>query len=193
MAGVNRGVEPFTNINDINLIKHYLQGQDNKRNYTIFVFGINVGLRAGDLLRHRWADLIEDGEVKRKVGIEEEKTGKYKTYSINDAAAKAIQDYYNEIKPNNLDDYVFKSRKGDSHLQVRSLNRIIKDTAKTLNIKGRYGTHSLRKTFGYHRYKNGVPIEYLQSAFNHSSRSITLRYIGITEENIEEVYNNINL
>lgn len=91
-----------------------------------------------------------------------------------------------------INDYLFKSRKG-GHIGVRPLHHIIKSTLRELGIKGNYGTHSLRKTMAYHRYKNNVPLETIQKMLNHSSSAITLRYIGITQKVISECYNAFNL
>ena len=60
-------------------------------------------------------------------------------------------------------------------------------------VEGLVGTHTLRKTFGYWAYKQGIDITLLMRIFNHSAPSITLRYIGITQEEINNVYVNLNL
>lgn len=193
MKNIPREVEPFKDIKDINKIKQYLKGKDNLRDYTIFVVGINVGLRAGDLLSLRWSDVLEGDKIKKTAYIIEEKTGKGKEVELNKAAREAIQGFKDTFDSVDMDDYIFKSRKGNSHLQVRSLHRIINDTVKELGIKGNYGTHSLRKTFGYHRYNNGIRLETLQKIFNHSTQAMTLKYIGITKEVIQDAYNSINL
>lgn len=198
MGGVNMGnkpreVEPFKNVKDIEKIKQYLKGKDNQRDYTIFVTGINVGLRAGDLLKLRWRDVLKGGRVKKNIRIIEEKTGKGKEIELNQASIKAIQGFKDTIDSIGIDDYIFASRKGNKHLQVRSLHRIINNLVKELGIKGNYGTHSLRKTFGYHRYNNGIQLETLQKIFNHSTQAMTLKYIGITKEVIQDAYNSVNL
>lgn len=188
---IPREVEPFKNIKDIEKIKQYLRGKDNLRDYTIFVVGINVGLRAGDLLSLRWDDVVEDGKVVDSLYIFEGKTKKSKEIEFNRSAKEAIQLYYYSLE--DVGEYMFSSRKGDSHLQVRSLHRIINNIVKELNIKGNYGTHSLRKAFGFHRYNDGMPLEVLQKVFNHSTQEVTLRYIGITREVIKNAYHSINL
>lgn len=193
MKNIPREVEPFKNIKDINKIKQYLKGKDSLRDYAIFVVGINVGLRAGDLLSLRWSDVLEGNKIKDTVYIIEEKTNKPKEFELNRSAKEALRLYYNSIDGISIDDYIFTSRKGSSHLQVRSLHRIINDTVKELGIKGNYGTHSLRKTFGYHRYNNGIQLETLQKIFNHSTQAMTLKYIGITKEVIQDAYNSVNL
>ena len=190
----NREVEAFKEIKDIEKIKQYLKGKDSLRDYTIFVVGLNVGLRAGDLLSLKWLDVLDsEYNVKSEMYILEGKTKKGKTVELNKATQKALQDFKNSIGSIDMDSYIFTSRKGDSHLQVRSLHRIIDTTAKELNIKGNYGTHSLRKSFGYHRYNSGIRLETLQEMFNHSTQEMTLKYIGITKEVIQDAYNSINL
>lgn len=193
MGGIPREVEPFKSIKDIEKIKQYLRGKKNLRDYTIFTVGINVGLRAGDLLSLKWKDVLEGEKIKKTIYVIEAKTGKGKNIELNKSARTSLEEFKDSLGRVNPDDYIFKSRKGNGHIQVRSLYRIINDVTKELNIKGNYGTHSLRKTFGYHRYKNGIPLETLQKIFNHSTQSITLRYIGITKEVIQDAYNSVNL
>ena len=91
-----------------------------------------------------------------------------------------------------MDDYLFKSRKGNKPLRVDSTHKIIKNTLRELNIKGNYGTHTLRKTWSYHIYmsnsSNPRILAILQKALNHSSQAVTLRYIGIEQEEILDLY-----
>ena len=185
-------VEPIKNIKDINKIKQYLLGKKNKRDYCIFVVGINVGLRASDLLSLKIEDITDGNIIFDEVTITESKTGKKKTFALNKSAKDSIKLYLSSIPSIELSTYLFKSRKGE-HLGVRPLHHIIKTTIRDLGIKGNFGTHTLRKTMAYHRYINNVPLETLQKLLNHSSSSITLRYIGITKEVITDCYNAINL
>ena len=185
-------VEPIKNIKDINKIKQYLLGKKDKRDYCIFVVGINIGLRAGDLLSLKIGDITDGNTIFDEVTIKEHKTGKRKTFTLNKNAKAAIELYLSTLSNIDINDYLFKSRKG-GHIGVRPLHHIIKSTLRELGIKGNYGTHSLRKTMAYHRYKNTVPLETIQKMLNHSSSAITLRYIGITQKVISECYNAFNL
>ncbi len=189
---LQKEVEPIKNTRDINKIKQYLYGKENKRDYCIFVVGINVGLRAGDLLSLKTNDVTDGNTIFDTVTIKEQKTGKTRNFALNKNAKEAIQLYINSLADYNFNDYLFKSRKG-GHLGVRPLHHIIKTLTKDLGIKGNFGTHTLRKTMAYHRYINNVPLETLQKLLNHSSSAITLRYIGITQKVIIDCYNAVNL
>ncbi len=191
-------VEPIKEIKDISKIKQYLKGKANKRDYMLFVVGINVGLRAGDLLQLKIGDVLEDGKIVDSVKIQEEKTDKLREFVINDSAKEAIKLYLDSLKVFKPDDYLFKSRKGNGHIEVEYAHSIIKSTLRDLKIKGNYGTHSLRKTFAYHTYVtnhkgNPLILPTLQEILNHSSQKITLRYIGITKEEIKDIYSSLNL
>lgn len=185
-------VEPIKNIRDINKIKQYLYGKENKRDYCIFVVGINVGLRAGDLLSLKIKDVTDGNIIFDTVTIKEQKTGKTRNFALNKNAKEAIKIYLDSLTDYDFEDYLFKSRKG-GHLGVRPLHHIIKTLTNDLGIKGNFGTHTLRKTMAYHRYINNVPLETLQKLLNHSSSAITLRYIGITQKVIIDCYNAVNL
>ena len=192
---VPQEVEPIKNVKDIKRIKQYLMGKKSKRDYLMFVLGINTGLRVGDLLALSIEDVLEPGSItiKHSVTIREQKTGKLRVFELNDAARDAITLYLDTNLDWNKEGYLFQSRKGNGVLTTRAAHKIIKTTLRELGIKGNYGTHSLRKTFGYHRYSNNVKLETLQKLFNHSSPAVTLRYIGITKEVIIDAYNSVNL
>lgn len=189
---LQKEVEPIKSTRDISKIKQYLYGKENKRDYCIFVVGINVGLRAGDLLSLKIKDVTDGNIIFDTVTIKEQKTGKTRNFALNKNAKEAIQIYINSLAEYDFEDYLFKSRKG-GHLGVRPLHHIIKTLTKDLGIKGNFGTHTLRKTMAYHRYINNVPLETLQKLLNHSSSAITLRYIGITQKVIIDCYNAVNL
>lgn len=185
-------------LKDINKIKSYLKKKSD-RDYTLFVLGINIGLRASDLLSLKVKDIFtNNGKVIKELTVIEDKTEKKRDLFINDSAKNCLEDFYKVANFNSEDDYLFKSRKGKNEaIEVRSVNRLVKEWCKECRIKGNYGTHSLRKTFGYHLYNNNSNnpfiLPYLMRIFNHSSQSVTLRYIGIEQEDINTLYSELNL
>jgi integrase len=180
-------VEPIRDKRHIAAMKKALHGRD----LLLFIFGINSGLRISDILKLK----VGDVRGKDSIAIREEKTGKTKRFIFNDAIKSAVK----SLVPDDAsdDEYLFKSRKGANKPITRvAAYRVLNEAAQRAGIAnkiGPIGCHSLRKTFGYHAYKNGVDLSLLQSIFNHSSQSITLRYIGVTQDDIDEVYTSINL
>lgn len=193
--GINKAqeVEPIKNVKDIQKIKQYLLGKDSKRDYMLFVVGINVGLRAGDLLSLKIKDVLN----KEAVMIQEQKTGKTRTFELNQSATEAIKIYINSLNSYDTEDYLFKSQKGNS-ITVEATHKMLKTMLRDLGIKGNYGTHTLRKSFAYHVYTNNIKhnpsiLDTLQKMLNHSSTSVTLKYIGITKQVITDIYKGLNL
>ena len=132
------------------------------------------------------------------------KTNKTKKFYIGDTVKKVVENYMKEIKNSEPNTYLFLSRKGVNIAITRQqAYRIINNAAESLGlvernnngsiISGEIGTHTLRKTFGYHSFQNGTSLELLMDLFNHSSKTQTLKYIGITEEQKKEVYLKSNL
>lgn len=198
-------VEPIREIKTIKSIRSILKGQS-VRNELLFIFGINVGLRISDILKLRIEDLVKSNlkTVREYVIITEKKTGKTKKFYIGDVVKKVIENYIKELSNLDMNNYVFQSRKGENmpitrQRAYRILNNaaemigLVEKNEKGVIISGEIGTHTLRKTFGYHAYQNGSSLELLMDIFNHSSKSQTLRYIGITEEQKKEVYLQSNL
>lgn len=176
-------VEPIKSIEDIQNIKRILSKKT--RNALLFSFGINSGLRIADILS------LDVKNVKGKGYIElrEKKTNKYKKFPINKFLQKEI---YNFVKDRKSDEPLFLTQK-DKRLDRIQAYKILNKAAKIAEINIHIGTHSLRKTFGYHHYKKFGNLPLLQKILNHSSSAVTLRYIGLEQEIIDESYNNFYL
>ena len=190
-------VEPLKKVKDIEKVQQYLKGKEDRRDYLMFVLGINVGLRAGDLLSLRIHQVYDGESIRHSVRIVEQKTSKIREFTLNKNATTAIAYYFESLSKLDPEAYLFSSQKG-GHLSVSAAHKIIKSSLRELNIKGNYGTHSLRKTWAYHIYinhakNNPMILPTLQKMLNHSNQLTTLRYIGITKEVIEDIYNSINL
>lgn len=181
-------VSPIRETKDIDSIKKLLS--QNKRDLLLFTMGINNGLRCGDLLKLKVKD-VKDLKPNDTLKIREQKTGKENILMVNKTTYKILKDYLDEQNPDE-EDYLFQSRKGDNkHLTVSYTNLLVKNWCKSINLKGNYGTHSLRKTFGYiQRKKFGVGIEVLMKRFNHSSQYVTMRYLGIDDKEVNGILMN---
>ena len=170
-------VEPIRELSDINRIKNKLSNQP--RNLLLFAFGINTGLRISDILKLK----VKDVKNKKHLIIIEQKTHKAKKILIMNELRIEIANY---IKDKKNDMYLFKTRCKNAPISRIQAYRILNAACKTENIKENIGTHTLRKTFGYHFYKKTKDIALLQNILNHSSPKITLRYIGINQDIIDE-------
>ena len=212
VAGVSSEVYPFTSKEEIEGMidvfnKHIEEApDDNKmqiacRNKMLFLVGINLGIRASDLCGLKYSFFMnEDGSFKDFYKLQPKKTKKYGKFVplyFNDTIKKAITEYIEQYPIQDMNEYLFKSRKGDGHLTEIALGKIIKNAAKEVGIERNICSHSLRKTFGYWVYhrakdKNNALI-ILQTIFNHSSPAITSKYIGLTNDEISDVFNALNL
>ena len=171
-------VQPIRSIEKIEEIKMVLK-ETGTRNFLLFTMGINTGLRISDLLKLKVIDVTGVSHIT----IKEQKTGKAKRFPLTSSLQQALQDFTKSKAPN---DYLFKSRNGiNKPLSRITAYKIINEACRKCGIKDNVGTHTLRKTFGYHHYQQFHDVAILQQILNHSSPSITLRYIGITQDNID--------
>ena len=200
-----KSVEPIRDTKTIKNMRAILKSQS-IRNELLFILGINVGLRISDILKLKVKDItkLNTKAPKDYVIITEIKTRKTKKFYIGDIVKKVIENYMKENDNPGFDTYIFLSRKGiNMPITRQQAYRIINNAAESLGIverndqgnliHGEIGTHTLRKTFGYHSFQNGTSLELLMDLFNHSSKTQTLRYIGITEEQKKDVYLKSNL
>lgn len=170
-------VQPIKNKRDIERMKKALHGRDK----LLFIIGINSSLRISDLLSLKVGDVQGD-----YITLRERKTGKAKRVKVNAAIRKAVR----ELTPADAKatDWLFPSRKGDKPITRVHAWRVLAAAAKRAGLATAIGTHSLRKTFAYHAYKNGTDLALLMRVLNHASQRETLRYIGVEQDDIDDVY-----
>jgi integrase len=171
-------VEPIRDKELIEEIKRLLL-MDNYRNYLLFVLGINTGLRIGDMLQLK----VSDVRNKIHIQIKEQKTQKSKKFFINGALRDALDQYIKNMADY---EYLFQSRNGTNKPITRSqAYRVLSSVGKEVGLES-IGCHSTRKTFGYHHYQQYKDVAMLQKLFNHSAPSITLDYIGVNQDLMDE-------
>ena len=167
-------VDPIRKKTDIEKIKSVLLKMS-YRDYLFFEVGINTGLRISDILKLK----VSDVRGKYYIELKEQKTGKLKKFRLNSILKAELENY---IMTENDDNYVFESfRTSGNPLERTRAYRILNQAAKIAKLNMKIGTHTMRKTFGFHFYQQTKDIALLQVLFNHSSPSITLRYIGINQ------------
>lgn len=155
------------------------------RNVLLFKIGVSTGLRVGDIVKLR----VSDVKGKSNFKIREGKTRKERTVHLN-AIMADVADYTEGLESNQS--YLFASRKGESHITTTQAYRVLTKAAALLG-RTDVGTHTMRKTFGYHYYKRTHDILTLMNIFNHSDQSTTKRYIGITEEEVADTLKDFRL
>lgn len=170
-------VEPIHSVDTIWDIADYL-GEQSERNRIMFLFGIYVGIRISDIVLMKVCDVRD----KDRVYIREKKTGKEKSFPINDELRPILNRY---IKGRANYEWLFPSRQGDGHIGRGQAYKILNDAGQHF-LLDRIGTHTMRKTFGYHFYQQTHDIVQLQKIFNHADFHITMRYIGIEQDMMDE-------
>lgn len=186
-------VQPIRDKKQIDAVKRYLKGKS-LRDHCLFTLGINSALRVSDLLQLKVTDVIDEKKKpKDRILLKEKKTGKMKDFPLSDTTKKAITEYLTERKNFSPEDPLFISRKGKDSLQRDQAYKIINGAARAVGIREKIGSHTMRKTFAYHAYQSGIDLTLIQKLLNHSAPSVTLAYIGITQDQMDDVYLNLNL
>jgi len=179
-------VDPIRSEKNLKKVKRLLK--NNTRDLLLFTMGVNNGLRISDLLKLKVGD-VRDIKPGQTLKVKETKTGKMNILMINKSVHKVLKQYLEKVKTSD-EDYLFQYRNGNNKPLTReTVHRMIKEWTKSM--KGNYGTHTLRKTFGYiQRTKYGVSFEVLCKRFGHSSPAITMRYLGIQDKEVHGILMN---
>lgn len=177
-------VQPIRDIDKVVDVQEFLANKS-KRDELLFCFGIYTGLRISDILRVKKGDVYNKDvfyvtEIKTKKSRKKSRTVTSKTRIIIVPELKRmISAYAKDLRD---EEYLFKSRQGRNQpiTRVRAYD-ILREAAHACGLS-EIGTHTLRKTFGYHIYMDSKDVALLQDIFGHSSPYITLRYIGVNQE-----------
>lgn len=192
-------VDPIKDIKSINKIKEILKRQS-QRDLLLFVLGINTGIRVSDLLSLRISDVWDGNEIKEFIYIADinnndtecKNNNDPKAYFLNNSVKKELKKYFSQHDFTDCD-FLFKSKKNNQPITRQQAYRIINNAAKGAGIQGKIGTHTIRKTFGYHAYRKGIAISIIMSIYNHHSSAETLRYLGIERGQKQLIKVDVNL
>jgi len=188
--------QPIKDLEQLIALKNfYLEKEPNLRNYALICTGINTALRIQDLLSLKWGQVycFEDGLYRTHLILRESKTGKEACIALNDSVKSSLALYQNSLKGITAQDYIFRGRTPDAPLSRSQAFRIIKHACSSLHLSERISCHSLRKTFGYQAWASGANPTILMLLFNHSSFTVTKRYLGIEQDDKDKVVLNLNL
>lgn len=193
VTGKRTEVYPLKNEDQILAMQEVLLQSSKKwgyRNWLYFMLGINLGRRGGDIAKLKWGDLLDndlrfiDEDYEEFSYITEEKTSKEALIHCNSTVKACVQTYLNKtgITPE-LNEYIFKSAiSKEDYIEPGSMRKILKKAAEQIGFKRNFGTHSLRKTFGYMLWKQTENLLIVQMMLGHSRVEYTRRYIGLDEE-----------
>jgi integrase len=184
-------VDPIKDVEQINRIKNLLL-KTSKRDLLFFVLGINTGIKISDLLFLKVKDIWDGNEMREFLTVTDGKNGEFQNYYLNHQVNIALERFLQNADPD-PEDYLFKSKKNNQPITRQQAYRIINAASKEAGVEGKIGTHTLRKTFGYHAYRKGIAISILMSIFHHQSPTETLHYIGIDKSADHLIRVDVNL
>lgn len=176
-------------------MNYYKTDNPNTRNAALLDFGIYTALRIGDILELRWCDIynFRTKQYLPHLSLQERKTGKFSVIALNTNLTDTLELYRDTRQPSPKD-YIFTKTTDYSQPLSRSQAfRIIRRAADETIHADHISCHSLRKTFGYHAWKQGTPPALLMDIYNHSSYRITKKYLGIDQDDRDGVFLKITL
>lgn len=192
--------QPVRDITDLeNLKSYYREVQPAPRNELLIIMGLNTALRISDILTLRWDDVFDfsRAEYRKHITLVEQKTDKPSSIFMNDNIKQALVRYRKWFGSNGEqifpEKYLFCHEKENIPISRVQAFRIVKQAAQACEIPGIISCHSLRKTFGYHAWKQGVSPVLLMNIYNHSSFQITRRYLGIEQDDRDQIFQEIHL
>lgn len=186
--------QPIRDRSSIEALKQYFLEKGEIRNYALVVIGLNLPLRISDLLSIKWTDIydFQHNRYYSHLKVLEKKTKKHNYLALNTNVIGAFE-RLRQYEKHEKEQYIFRSNRcSERPLSRVAAYLIIHNAAENIGLQD-IGCHSLRKTFGYHAWKKGVHLALIMSIYNHSSIAITKRYLGIEQEDKDNVFLDMNL
>jgi len=179
--------QPIRSVKHVRALSKYYLNLGQYRNHLLIVFGLHSALRIGDMLNIRWRQVYDFSQncTRKTLTIKEQKTGKRKMLALNNKICKALK---NSTATANPHDFLFANPHTGKPITRIHARRIIRAAGEAIKLPQEISCHSLRKTFGYHAWKNGVSPAVIMEIFNHSSLNHTRRYLGIAQDDLDMVY-----
>lgn len=212
--GEEQTVYPIKTYEQLSNMLRWIKEHKDRKYVLGFILGVNLGLRANELLAIKKSDLFfssggvryidEVEDTSDAVKVYQSKTSKIRHVFLNRACVEAIHWYYGNVDitdkdslNNTMNPNVFCSREGGV-IKPDTFRKVLKEAATACGIKQNIGTHTLRKTWGWWQYTTNTGKQYgdvaqLQRLFGHESSMTTLKYLGIMEQEDKELYHNMVL
>ncbi|MDR0425448.1 MAG: tyrosine-type recombinase/integrase [Clostridiales Family XIII bacterium] len=180
--------EPIRNKGYVRELSEYYLKLGQLRNCCLIVLSIHTALRVSDLLRLTWDDVYDftRGKIRRHIAVTEKKTGKAKSIALNKHAVYVLTLHARQSAKQG--GALIENARTDRPISRIQAYRIIRAAAEALGFESRVSCHSLRKTFGYHAWKGGVSPAVIMEIYNHSSFSVTKRYLGVSQDDKDDAY-----
>lgn len=176
----------------------YVTEAPNPRNHAIIIIGLNTALRINDILHLTYSDVYSNGKVREHITVIEKKTGKKNRILLNKEVRITLTKYHAILRKTKLyrngNLFLFPSPRSEGMPLSRfQAYRIICMAAHAAGLSEHVSCHSMRKTFGYHAWKQGTDPVIIMEIFNHSSFRITKRYLCIEQDDKDDVFRNIRI
>ena len=185
--------QPIRSKHEVRELAAYYLTRGETRNYVLIILGLHTALRISDLLRLTWDDVydFDRGCIYPSLSIVEKKTTKPKTIALNPNAVSALSLFAGQAARHGR--FIIENRRTHKAISRIQAYRLIRAASESLALQNRVSCHSLRKTLGYHAWKNGVSPVVIMDIYNHSSLAVTRRYLGVTQDDKDAVYLGLSL
>lgn len=192
--GKSGRVQPIRDWQKIEAMYKYFLSKGQYRNWLMFKLGLNMALRISDFLHLKISDMYnEDMQPMAWITVREQKTGKLNKVGLSQSAQDALRQYADMSDTKYSHNYLFKSRQGEGSITRVQAYRILTAAAGAVGITEDIGTHTLRKTWGYHAYTRfNMRLDDIMLKLNHYSISATKHYIGLTDDEKMDIENTVS-
>lgn len=187
MTNIIEKTSDYLTTDELKRLNRYFQKEQNYQMALLIEFGFRTLLRYSDISRFTWENVLNKDELV----LNEKKTGKKRSIKVGNVLKVILLEYYELLGHPNLDCTIF-------NYSLRHTNRLLQFGSRFVGIrKKQVSTHSLRKSGARFLYDENNRSEdvflKISMILNHSSTQVSRRYLGITKEEISDVYSGFDI
>ena len=184
--------EPIRDKQHVAALLSYYANRGDTRNHLLITLGIFTALRISDILSLSWNDVynFNTKKLRKSIHLTEQKTGKSKIIAVHKELRTALVTHMSSMRPArpNPDTVLILNSRTNKAISRVQAHRIVRSAGEGINLPYTISCHSLRKTFGYHTWKEGISPAVIMDIYNHSNLHVTRRYLGITQDDKNAAY-----
>lgn len=162
-------------------IKLILNAHSNIKHKTMLAMIYSCGLRCGELLA---LQPVHIDSKRNLVLLKNAKGKKDRIAPLSPKILEMLREYYTVCKPSN---YLFEGQIKGQPYDARSLQQVLKQALKKVDITKPVSLHWLRHSFATHLLESGTDLRYIQELLGHNSSKTTEIYTHVSTKSIQQI------
>lgn len=154
---------------------------DNPKHKLTLLVGYGSGLRVSEIANLKWEDIDFDNH---KIHIKQAKGKKDRIVMLPFSVSQYLKNY---LKVYGKNTYVFEGQIAGEPYSTTTIQTIMRNALRKINLNKKGSIHSLRHSFATHLLESGTDIRIIQTLLGHSTIKTTMIYTHISNATRDQI------